>query len=279
MTNPQAFYNGGDFWRVPQDPTRRGAKLQPPYYLTLQMPGQQAPTFSLTTTFVPTGARENLVGFMAVNADPGSDYGKLRVLQLPRSVQINGPSQVQNAFSSNDEVATEINILERGASDVLYGNLLTLPVGGGLLYVEPVYVQASTTTAFPLLRKVLVGFGDKIAFEDTLQEALDTVFAGESGVDTGEVTPPPGGTPTPTPSPTGTASPGTGDNAALRAALADAQKALADAEAALKANDFAAYGEAQARLEDAIERAVAAESSGSRSGSGASPSPTPSPTP
>jgi uncharacterized membrane protein (UPF0182 family) len=279
VTNPQAFYNGGDFWRVPQDPTRRGAKLQPPYYLTLQMPGQSEPAFSLTTTFVPTGARENLVGFMAVNADPGSDYGKLRVLQLPRSVQINGPSQVQNAFSSNDEVATEINILERGASDVLYGNLLTLPVGGGLLYVEPVYVQASTTTAFPLLRKVLVSFGDRIAFEDTLQEALDTVFAGESGVDTGEVTPPPGGTPTPTPSPTGTASPGTGDNPALRAALADAQKALADAQAALKANDFAAYGRAQARLEDAIQRAVAAES-GSGSGSGAaSPTPTPSPTP
>ena len=279
VTNPQAFYNGGDFWRVPQDPTRRGAKLQPPYYLTLQMPGQSEPAFSLTTTFVPTGARENLVAFMAVNADPGSDYGNLRVLQLPRSVQINGPAQVQNAFSSNDEVATEINILERGASDVLYGNLLTLPVGGGLLYVEPVYVRASTATAFPLLRKVLVSFGDRIAFEDTLQEALDTVFAGESGVDTGEVTPPPGGTPTPTPSPTGTASPGTGDNAALRAALADAQKALADAQAALQANDFAAYGRAQARLEAAIERAVAAES-GSRSGSGAaSPSPTPSPTP
>jgi uncharacterized membrane protein (UPF0182 family) len=130
-----------------------------------------------------------------------------------------------------------------------------------------------------LLRKVLVSFGDKIAFEDTLQEALDTVFAGESGVDTGEVTPPPGGTPTPTPSPTGTASPGTGDNAALRAALADAQKALADAQAALQANDFAAYGRAQTRLEEAIKRAVAAES-GSRSGSGASsPSPTPSATP
>ncbi len=201
VTNPQAFYNGGDFWRVPQDPTRRGDELQPPYYLTLQMPGQDSPAFSLTSTFVPTGARENLVAFMAVNADPGEDYGTFRVLQLPRSVQINGPAQVQNAFSSNDEVATEINILERGASDVVYGNLLTLPVGGGLLYVEPVYVRASTATAFPLLRKVLVSFGDRIAFEDTLQEALDTVFAGESGVDTGEVTPPPGGTPTPTPSP------------------------------------------------------------------------------
>ena len=277
VTNPQAFYNGGDFWRVPQDPTRRGNALQPPYYLTLQMPGQDSPAFSLTSTFVPTGARENLVAFMAVNADPGEDYGTFRVLQLPRSVQINGPSQVQNAFSSNDEVATEINILERGASDVVYGNLLTLPVGGGLLYVEPVYVQASTTTAFPLLRKVLVSFGDKIAFEDTLQEALDTVFAGESGVDTGEQPPPPGDTPTPAPS--GTATPGDGQSPALRQALADAQEALADAQAALQAGDFAAYGEAQERLEDAIARAVAAQEAGGSGSGAAAPSPTPSPTP
>jgi len=161
----------------------------------------------------------------------------------------------------------------------VYGNLLTLPVGGGLLYVEPVYVQASTTTAFPLLRKVLVSFGDKIAFEDTLQAALDTVFAGESGVDTGEVPPPPGGTPTPTPTPTGTPAPGA-DNPALQAALADAQAALADADAALKSGDFAAYGRAQTRLQDAISRAVAAEAAAGRPGSGtASPTATPSPTP
>ena len=280
VTDPQAFYGGSDFWRVPQDPTRSGDALQPPYYLTLQMPGQDAPAFSLTSTYVPTGARENLVAFMAVDADPGEGYGDFRVLQLPRSVQINGPSQVQNAFSSNDEVATEINILERGASDVVYGNLLTLPVGGGLLYVEPVYVQASTTTAFPLLRKVLVSFGDQIAFEDTLQEALDVVFAGESGVDTGEDPPPTPPTPgaTPSPTPTDTAPPGD-QSPELAAALADAQEALADAEAALRAGDFAAYGAAQDRLQAAIARAVAAEERGS-SGSGAeSPSPSPSPTP
>jgi len=278
VTDPQAFYGGSDFWRVPQDPTRSGDALQPPYYLTLQMPGQDAPAFSLTSTYVPTGARENLVAFMAVDADPGEGYGDFRVLQLPRSVQINGPSQVQNAFSSNDEVATEINILERGASDVVYGNLLTLPVGGGLLYVEPVYVQASTTTAFPLLRKVLVSFGDQIAFEDTLQEALDVVFAGESGVDTGEDPPPdPGATPTPTP--TETPPPGEGQSPELAQALADAQEAFEDADAALRAGDFAAYGAAQERLQAAIARAVAAEQEGSSGSGEESPEPSPSPTP
>jgi uncharacterized membrane protein (UPF0182 family) len=276
VTNPRAFFGGGDFWRVPQDPAPgTGAKLQPPYYLTLQVPGQSEPSFSLTSTYVPAGQRENLAAFMSVNADPGPDYGQFRVLELPRSVQINGPKQVQNAFSSNDEVATEINILQRGDSQVVYGNLLTLPVGGGLLYVEPVYVQASSDTAFPLLRKVLVSFGNQVAFEDTLQEGLDAVFAGQSGVDTGE--PGTGGdTGGGTGGDTG-GDPGTGggaggaDNAELAAALADAEQALTDAEEALQEGDFTAYGEAQERLRDAIDRAVAARTSGS------SPSPSPSP--
>jgi len=208
---------------------------------------------------VPTGDRNNLSAFVAVDADPGPDYGQFRVLQLPRSVQINGPSQVQNAFRSDDQVAEQLNILSRG-SKVQFGNLLTLPVGGGLLYVEPVYVQAEASTSFPLLRKVLVGFGDKLAFEDTLQAALDKVFAGDSGASNG------GGD-------TGGGEPGTGDgatpNAALADALADAQSALVDAKAALAKGDFTAYGVAQAKLTDAITRALAAEK--------ATPNPSPSP--
>jgi len=261
VTKPKEFYSGGDFWRVPIDPTTDESSdgLQPPYYLTLRMPGQSQSTFSLTSAYVPTGDRNNLSAFVAVDADPGPDYGQFRVLQLPRSVQINGPSQVQNAFRSDDQVAEQLNILSRG-SKVQFGNLLTLPVGGGLLYVEPVYVQAEASTSFPLLRKVLVGFGDKLAFEDTLQAALDKVFAGDSGASNG------GGD-------TGGGEPGTGDgatpNAALADALADAQSALVDAKAALAKGDFTAYGVAQAKLTDAIQRALAAEK--------ATPKPSPSP--
>ena len=87
---------------------------------------------------------------------------------------------MQNQFESDDVIAEQINILKRGTT-VRYGNLLTFPVGGGLLYVEPVYVQAEAATSFPLLRKVLVSFGDEVAFEDTLDEALDTLFADQGG--------------------------------------------------------------------------------------------------
>ncbi|HEX7186795.1 MAG TPA: UPF0182 family protein [Actinomycetes bacterium] len=263
VERPQTFYNGSDFWRVPLDPTRATEALQPPYYLTLQMPGQAEPAFSLTSTYVPTGDRNNLAAFVTVNADPGPDYGKFRVLELPRSSQINGPSQVQNQLESDDVIAEEINILKRGTK-VQYGNLLTLPLGGGLLYVEPVYVQADAATSFPLLRKVLVSFGNDVAFEDTLEEALDSLFAAQGGIDTeepgSEEPPPPDGEPV-------------DQNAALADALEDAQRAIQAAGEALEAGDFTAYGEAQNDLRDAIDRAVAAQRAGGSAGS-ETPAPT-----
>ncbi|MGE5764105.1 MAG: UPF0182 family protein, partial [Mycobacterium leprae] len=191
VSDPQAFYSGQDFWRVPADPTKGSEEDQPPYYLTLQMPGQARPTFSLTTTFVPAAQnRENLAAFMAVSSEPGEDYGRIRVLQLPRSTAVPGPRQVQNTFETEPAIATTLSLLRRGGSDVVFGNLLTLPVGGGLLYVEPVYVQATTGTSYPLLRKVLVSFGDATAFEDTLQRALEVVFGAAV-----PATPPAEGTP------------------------------------------------------------------------------------
>ncbi|HEX7107377.1 MAG TPA: UPF0182 family protein, partial [Acidothermaceae bacterium] len=165
VTDPHAFYGQQDFWLVPADPTQGDPQPdQPPYYLTLKMPDQDKATFSLTTTFVPR-QRPNLSAFMAVNSDPGPDYGTIRVLELPRSSTVAGPGQVQNQFEADPAVQTQLNILrvQGGAAGVVYGNLLTLPVAGGLLYVEPVYVKASGGEgSYPLQQKVLVSFGDRI---------------------------------------------------------------------------------------------------------------------
>mgnify|MGYP003346108435 FL=1 len=184
VTTADAFYGGQDFWRVPLDPSSFGSNSgnQPPYYLTMQIPGQSKPTFSLYTPFVPRGGRENLTALAVVNSDAGDEYGKITVLQLPRSTNIPGPSQVSSNFEAKPEVATSLSLLRQGGSDVVLGNLLTLPVGKGLLYVQPVYVRATgNTAAYPLLQKVLVSFGDQIGFSETLQGALDQVFGGNSG--------------------------------------------------------------------------------------------------
>jgi uncharacterized membrane protein (UPF0182 family) len=244
-----AFYGGQDFWRVPRDPSTFGANAgaQPPYYLTMELPGAKSPAFSLTTPFVPRGSRENLSAFAVVNSTPGPEYGKMTVLQLPRSTNIVGPSQIASNFEAKPEVANALSLLRQGGSDVVLGNLLTLPVGGGLLYVQPVYVRAtSNTAAYPLLQKVLVSFGDVIGFDNSLKGALDQVFGGNSGT-----------------SNSGTSNSGTtttsDSSADLKAALAAAKQAIADGQTALAKGDFAAYGRAQDRLKAAIASAIAAQ--------------------
>ena len=241
-----AFYGGQDFWRVPSDPSTFGgnAGAQPPYYLTLKLPDAKEPAFSLTTPFVPRGTRENLTAFAVVNSKPGPDFGKITVLQLPRSTNISGPSQIASNFEAKPEVANTLSLLRQGGSDVVLGNLLTLPVGGGLLYVQPVYVKATANnSAYPLLQKVLVSFGDVIGFDSSLKGALDQVFGGNSGTSTA------------TPS-----APTTSNSSAdLSSALANAKQAIADGQAALAKGDFAAYGRAQDRLKAAIAAAIAAQ--------------------
>lgn len=279
VTNPGTFYSREDAWATPNDPTSsaEAPTLQPPYYLTLKMPGQSQPAFSLYTTFIPQAttesARSVLKGYLAVDADAGdvkgkvaSGYGKMRLLVLPSSDTVPGPGQVQNNFNSDPTVSQALNLLRQGKTDVISGNLLTLPVGGGLLYVQPVYVKSTGETSYPLLQKVLVAFGDKVAFEDTLDQALDTLFGGNSGASAGDS----GVTGDQTTGSGGSGS-GTTGNSALRQALQQAQSALAARNAAMKAGDWAAYGTADQELQNALQAAIAAEngtSSGSSSTSG-----------
>ena len=242
-----AFYGGQDFWRVPRDPSTFGANAgaQPPYYMTLEMPGTDKSTFALTTPLVPRGGRENLSAFAVVDSNNGPNYGKISVLQLPRSTNVAGPSQVASNFEAKPEVANSLSLLRQGGSDVVLGNLLTLPVGGGLLYVQPVYVKATANSAaYPLLQKVLVSFGDVIGYDSSLKGALDQVFGGNSGTSSSG---------TPVTSNTNNAS------ADLKSALQNAKQAIADGNAALAKGDFAAYGRAQDRLKAALAAAIAAE--------------------
>ncbi|MFJ7177379.1 UPF0182 family protein [Streptomyces massasporeus] len=247
------FLSGSEVWQVPDDPTNRSGSAVPPYYLSMKMPDQQAQSFSLTTTFTPTG-RDNLSAFMAVDAEAGTgEYGKIRILKLPTNTTVNGPKQVQSQFNSQEEIAESIRLLRGGDSEVEYGNLLTVPLDGGLLYVEPVYVRGGGLK-YPLLRKVLVTYGGQTAFENTLDEALNKVFGADGPAteppDEGDTTPPPP----------------TSDNPTVQQALEDAQKAFDAGQEALKKNDWEAYGKAQKDLEDALRRAEDAQSEASRTG-------------
>ncbi|MFJ2620550.1 UPF0182 family protein [Glutamicibacter sp. NPDC087344] len=263
------FYEANDAWAVPNDPTTSNANVkQPPFYLSLKMPTQDEATFSLTSTFIPassaSGQQRNVMfGFFAANADAGTDagtrsedYGKLRLLELPTDTAVPGPGQAQQNFDTNTNVTRELNLLRQGASEVKNGNLLSLPVGGGILYVQPVYVQSSGTTSYPTLRKVLVAFGDQVGFADTLAEALDQVFGGDSGAVTGETGN--GSGEEPSEGETGAESTQT-DAQKLSEALNAANAAIKAGQEALAENDFAAYGQSQKDLEAALQKAIEAD--------------------
>lgn len=271
-----SFYQRDNAWKTPNDPTQKNPVLQPPYYLTMKMPGQDAASYSMFTTFIPGGddTRNVLMGYLSVDSDAGAtagvkspNYGKLRMLEINAETPVPGPGQVQNTFDADPSVSAFINILKQGQSDVINGNLLTLPVGGGLLYVQPVFVQSSGSTKLPTLQKVLVAFGNQVAFESTLQDALDKLFGGDSGASAGDGDV----TPSATPSPSATAGSGSGSGATgggsgtsveFQAALKDAQQAMLDRQSALTQGDWTKYGEADARLTAALQKLIQLEGQG-----------------
>lgn len=254
VEDPAQFYSGSDAWQVPADPTVKDGNSVPPYYLSMKMPGDTQQKFSLTTTFTPNG-RPNLSGFMAVDADANSkDYGRIRLLRVTSDVP--GPAQVQSKVNGLPAVATFVRDMKGADSEIEYGNLLTVPLDGGFLYVEPVYAQGRSAN-LPFLKKVAASYvaagedengTDTTVFEDSLAGALNAVF----GVD-GETPPTPPTTPDEPTQP-----PATGD-AALKAAIADAQKAFDEGEEALKKGDWTAYGKAQTDLAEALKRAADAD--------------------
>ncbi|MEE1296850.1 MAG: UPF0182 family protein [Bifidobacterium sp.] len=283
VTQANQIFSGEDFWQTPVDPTESATEqardvLQPPYYLTLQTGGSDTPVFSLTSTYIPAGSqtREILTGFLSVDSDAGRtkgvkgpNYGTIRLQELPKDSNVPGPGQAQNNFNANADVSKELNLLQSGSTQVERGNLLTLPLGGGLVYVEPVYVKSSGATSYPLLKKVLVAFGDQVGFANTLDEALNQVFGGDSGASAGEAenasgdtkassgsTSTDGGKEESSSGSSGSSATSSGDSAAMREALQDASKAMKDSDAAMKDGDWSAYGEAQKRLEEALNKAL-----------------------
>lgn len=299
VSSANQFFSGEDFWQTPVDPTESQQAqqrdiLQPPYYLTLQTGGSSEPVFSLTSSYIPAGSstREILTGFLSVDSDAGhekgkigSSYGTIRLQELPKDSNVPGPGQAQNNFNASADVSKELNLLESGSTNVQRGNLLTLPLGGGLVYVQPVYVKSSGSTSFPLLKKVLVAFGDQVGFADTLDEALDQVFGGDSGASAGDAenvgdttddkqdaknddsadgktnTDGKQDTPSNTDGKTGG---NNGDSsgtmsADLKKALADAAQAMKDSDAAMKKGDWSAYGDAQKQLQEALNKAIELE--------------------
>ncbi len=231
MTVPQVFYNGEDIWEGPWE-TYGGKRIRmQPYYVLVRLPDEDRLQFLLMTPLTPRN-RDNMIGWMAARSDsPG--YGEVLVYKLPKDHLVIGPIQIEALINQDTDISQRLSLWDQRGSRVIRGNLLVIPIENSFIYVEPVYL-ISEGTDIPQLKRIIVSDGEKLAMEPTLEEALAAVF--------------------------GVGRPPIGDAAAgARAAgsdgLAPARAAYAEAEAALRAGDWDAFGRAM----EALKRRLGAD--------------------
>ena len=262
------FYSQSDRWNIAQDPGSAGVvnpapvpvdaagvplgrpqeNRMDPYYLLMRLPGEPRPEFLILQPFVPFSdddSRRELSAFMVAKSDP-TEYGKLEVFVMPRDRQVDGPAIVNARINQDPEVSSLITLLSRAGSEVLLGNLVIIPIDQSLLYIRPLYVQATGANAVPELKKVIVAFGGRIQIRDTLQQALVAVFGDapptlEEGPGTGEVPVDPGAP--------------TAVSEEVRRLLDEAGRAFADADAALRNGDPVGFATKVQEGRAAFERA------------------------
>ncbi|HEY3747737.1 MAG TPA: UPF0182 family protein [Pseudonocardiaceae bacterium] len=293
VNNPQDFYSSKGFWSVPNDPTTNAdgtttttagtnaggvqdneLSHQPPYYVIAQAPDQSKPTFQLTSPLTAF-SRPNMAAWVSVSSDPAT-YGQFTVLNLPINTQTQGPVQMQNQFESTQQFTESRTLFNNAAVKPLFGNLLNLPLLGGLLYVEPIYIEPSGSGGYPQLASVLTGFNGRVGFGTSLSASLTNLFTGSGG--TTQTPPGSGSTSTTTTPPTTTSPPSnSAPPAGLNKSVSDLDKALQQLNAAQKSGDFTAIGNAYTALGAAIAEFNAAK--GSASTSATAPTAPASPTP
>ena len=266
VTDASQFYSEDGFWKVAGDPNG-GTGDQPAYYVRSQLPGESASTFKLTSALTAQN-KDNLTAYVSASSDPG-EYGEITVLTMPASSNVFGPGQVQSQFKSDETVKTSIRNLGSDGSHIIWGNLLTVPLAGGLLYVEPMYVQGSSNSAYPTLQNILLQYGSKIAIVKTIKEGLDELFGPGAG-DNAQATPndsapDPNAGATPPDTNEG-ATPGGPDSGApdesaqqqIDTANTQLQDAITAYDTAAKNADYAGMGVAQQQIIDAAKALDAA---------------------
>jgi len=245
------FYSKQDFWALPEDrsgqirqslgaaePLRVGdarlARMRP-YYLLARLPGETREQFILVMPFTPNN-KQNMVAYMAARSDPDG-YGRITLFNLPRSRTVFGPTQVNAQILADPDVAKELTLFNQQGSTVTLGSLLTVPIGNSLLYVQPVFIQASQG-AIPELRRVAAFLNNQLGWTATLDGSIAQVL--------GETPGPPGG-PGPPPAPAA--------RSALAGILDQQAKAFREAQEALDRKDLGAYQRAIDRLGELIRQA------------------------
>lgn len=177
MTDPQVFYNREDEWQIPTEIYGDQPRSVKPYYLITSLPGVPFEEFILLLPYSPR-QRTNLIAWLAARSD-GQNYGKQLLYVFPKDRLVYGPEQIEARINQDPVISQQISLWNRQGSRAIQGNLLVIPIEQSLLYVEPLYLEA-TQNSLPTLVRVIVAYENRIVMAQTLEQALKAIFKGEN---------------------------------------------------------------------------------------------------
>jgi len=254
VTDPTTFYQGDNLWTVPSATQGQGQTLAgEAYYVQMRLPDEAETEYLLIQPMVPA-RRPNMIAWIAARND-GDSRGQVIYYQLPSDTSIFGPTQIQARIDQTPEISAQITLWDQSGSSVIRGNLIVVPVGGSFVYLEPIYLQ-STSSAFPQFTKIVVATPTKVVWADTLAEALRRAVG-----DATPAVPTPGPDvpkPTPTAGPVATPGPGVdglpGDVDGL---IRYANDHFDRAQQAIGSGDYVTYGEEMTKVRAALDQLAA----------------------
>lgn len=191
------FYSKSDLWDIAKHPTQRNSSdlvAIEPYYNMVKLPGElgDEAELILMRPFTPYGSQKhNMVSWLAVR-NSSENYGEMILFNFPKKTNILGPNQIEVKINQIDQISEEMTLWGQSGSDVYKGNLLVIPIENSVLYVEPIYMRSTGSSATPEVKEIVVGYqsGDEFMYGigTNLDKALADLFSGQN------VTPPADGT-------------------------------------------------------------------------------------
>ena len=238
MNDVKVFYQNEDLWQISSEIYGTKEQEMTPNYYIMKLPGENGAEFVNSIPFTPKD-KKNLTGLLVARND-GDNYGKLVLYQMPKSKIVYGPMQVEAQIDQNTEISKEFSLWSSAGSSYSRGNMFVVPIEDSLLYIEPVYLEA-TNSSIPEVKRVIVAYGDQIAYEATLADALNSLF-GEGSAHESPGSEEASGD-------TDTSAGGSDASLSQTEIVSRAQEAFDNAQKAQKDGDWAKYGEYLKELE------------------------------
>lgn len=292
VTDSLTYFNNTDRWTVPANSTNQQSLPTEAYYTVMRVPGESAAEFLLLQPMI-AASRPNMIAWVAARND-APNYGAVKVYEFPSDTTVFGPAQIEARIDQDPVISGQITLWNQSGSTVVRGNLIVIPVGNSLVYLQPVYLQ-STSSKFPEFQRIVVASPTTVVWSNTLADALNKLLAAQGGSPAPSPSPSGGPTPSTGPGPTATPAPTPGQSGLptdIQALVTYANDHFDLAQQALRNGDFATYGAEMDKVQAALKRlgeltgsppggpsAAPTSSSGTGASASAAPSPAPSAAP